>query len=141
VGSNYLAASELEAALKSQPVGVRLGEYLVHGGKLTEQELYECLSLQRDIEFQTLERSNISPPVTRSLPAAVSRKWRVLGFKVAAGQLFVASPEAPTLEMSEDLRRFSSLEIRFHLITPGNFQTLEQEFLPRQKAKSASAAM
>ena len=140
VGSQYIAAPELERALASQPAGVRIGEYLVRLGKLTEKELYECLSLQQHLEFQFLDRSDVSPPVTRSLPAAVSRKWKVLGYKVASGQLFVAGPDAPCDEMHEDLRRFSSLEIRFQLITPGNFESLSQEFLPRAKSKAAGGA-
>ena len=44
--------------------------------------------------------------------------------------LFVASPNVPSEQMNEDLRKFSSLEIRFHLITPGNFEALKKEFLP-----------
>jgi hypothetical protein len=63
----------------------------------------------------------------------------VLGYKVAAGQLFIASPDAPSAEMNEDLRRLTSLEIRFQLITRGNFETLQQEFLPRPRARSKAA--
>ena len=129
VGSQYVAVEELETALASQPPGVRIGEYLCHLGKLTEQDLYECLSLQQHLDFQFLDRTQVSPPVTRSLPVAVSRRWKVLGYKVASGQLFVAGPDSPCDEMHEDLRRFSSLEIRFQLITPGNFDSLMREFL------------
>jgi adsorption protein B len=130
VGSQHVAAEELETALASQPAGVRIGEYLIHLGKLTENDLYECLSLQQNLTFQVLDGTHISPPVTRALPADVSRKWKVLGFKVVAGQLFVAGPNVPSDEMNEELRQISSLEIRFHLVTPGNFETLVQQFLP-----------
>jgi adsorption protein B len=137
VGSQHVAARDLEFALASQPPGVRIGEYLIHLNKLTENDLYECLSLQQNLIFQALDPSQVSPTITRSLPADVSRKWKVLGFKVAAGQLFVAGPNVPSDEMTEELRRMSSLDIRFHLVTPGNFEALQQEFLPM--AKSAGA--
>ena len=114
-----------------------IGEYLIQLNKLTEDDLYECLSLQQNLTFQVLNAAQISRPVTRALPADVSRKWKVLGFKVVAGQLFVAGPNVPSDEMTEELRRISSLEIRFHLVTPGNFETLVQEFLPRAKAAGA----
>jgi len=140
VGSNYLAATELEEALATQPPGVRIGEHLVRCGKLTERDLFECLSLQQDLAFQILDRSQVSRSVSRSLPAPVSRKWRVQAYKVAAGQLFVAGTDSPTDEMNQDLRRSSSLEIRFHLITPSNFEILREEFLPRTKVKSMGAA-
>ena len=137
VGSQHVAAEELESALASQPPGVRIGEYLIHLNKLTEDDLYECLSLQQNLTFQVLDRTQISRTIARALPADVSRKWKVLGFKVVAGQLFVAGPNVPSDEMTEELRRISSLEIRFHLVTPGNFEALQQEFLPRAKAAGA----
>ena len=139
VGSQYLPAADLEFALESQPDGVRLGEHLVHLGKLTESDLYECLSLQQRVSFQKLDPAQISRPITRALPARVSRKWKVLGFKVVSGQLFVAGPDVPSEQMNEDLRQFSSLEIRFHLVTPANFQELVNEFLPEDR-RIASAA-
>jgi hypothetical protein len=52
-----------------------------------------------------------------------------LPFKVEMGNLFLAGPEFPTDEMRKDLRRFTSLEIRFQLITPANFAELTKEFL------------
>jgi hypothetical protein len=138
VGSEHLAAEELETALASQPPGVRIGEYLVQLGKLNENDLYECLSLQQNLTFRLLEEAQISRQVTRSLPAEVSRKWKVLGFKVVAGQLYVACPNVPTDEMNEELRRISSLEIRFHLVTPGNLEQLQREFLPKTRAAGAA---
>jgi adsorption protein B len=136
VGSQHVAAEVLEVALASQPPGVRIGEYLIHLNKLTESDLYECLSLQQNLTFQVLDKSRVSRKIARALPADVSRKWKVLGFKVEAGQLFVAGPNVPSDAMTDELRRISSLEIRFHLVTPGNFETLVQEFLP--KATSAA---
>jgi len=130
VGSQYLLSADLEAALESQPPGIRIGEYLVLLGKLSESDLYECLSLQQSVSFEKLDTAQIKRPITRALPVSVSRKWRVLGYKVASGQLFVAGPDVPSEQMSDDLRRFSSLEIRFHLITPANFEALKNEFLP-----------
>jgi len=138
VGSQYLPAADLAVALESQPEGVRLGEHLVNLGKLSESDLYECLSLQQRVSFQKLDPAQISRPITRALPAQVSRKWKVLGFKVVSGQLFVAGPDVPSEQMSEDLRRFSSLEIRFHLVTPANFEALVQEFMPPSRAQRKS---
>jgi len=138
VGSQYLPAHDLEAAISSQPEGVRLGEHLVQLGKLSESDLYECLSLQQRVSFHKLDRTEISRPITRALPAKVSRKWKVLGFKVSSGALFIAGPNMPSEQMNEDLRKFSSLEIRFHLVTPANFQELVNEFLPDRSIANAA---
>jgi bacteriophage N4 adsorption protein B len=133
VGSQHVSAGELELALAGCPAGLRIGEYLVHLGKLTEQDLYESLSLQQNLTFELLEKSQVSRPASRSLPAEVARAWKVLPFKIAGGQLFVAGPNVPSDEMSDALREVSSLEIRFHLVTPGNYELLQREFLPKRK--------
>src|SRR5262249_39159988 len=57
VGSQYVAAAALESALASKPAGMRIGEYLVRLGKITEKQLYECLSLQQRLVFQVLDPS------------------------------------------------------------------------------------
>lgn len=132
VGSSWVEAADLEAALATKPSGMRIGEYLVKLGKLTEQELYEALSLQQNLPLG--KPAAISLPATRSLPAAVARKWKVLPFRVAEGHLFVAGSELPSEEMHDELRRFSSLELRFHLVTPAEFEELEREYLPSHEA-------
>ena len=130
VGAEYVSPADLEAALARQPGDQRLGEFLVTLGKLSEEDLYEALSLQQNLPLEPLAAETVSRKAVRSLPARVSRKWRVLPFKIAAGRLFVASPELPSDEMSRDLRRFSSLEIKFHLLTPTEYERLSSELLP-----------
>jgi hypothetical protein len=73
----------------------------------------------------------VSVPITRSLPAALSRKWRVLPFRVAAGELYVAGTDLPDETMQTEIRRFSSLEIRFHLVTPTDYEELARQYLAR----------
>ena len=129
VGYQYINSEELESALAAKPAGVRLGDYLIARGRLTETDVYEALSLQQNVPFGKPEREVISRPVTRSLPADVAKRWKVLPYKVTAGHLFVAGPELPSEKMHDDLRKFSSLEIRFHLITPTEFEELAHEYL------------
>jgi len=142
VGSQYISTADLEGAVASKPAGLRLGEHLVQLGKLSVDELYEALSLQQNLPLGTPDRATISRRVTRSLPARIAKKWKVLPYKIAAGHLFVAGPELPTEEMSAELRRFCSLELRFHLVTPAEFDELAAEYLPaaRVRVKAQSTA-
>jgi hypothetical protein len=73
----------------------------------------------------------ISLPVTRSLPAEVAKRWRVLPYKVAPGHLVVAGADLPTDQMHDELRRFSSHEIRFHLLTLTEFEQSAHKYLPQ----------
>ena len=57
VGSSYVSEADLSGALGRQPVGVRLGQYLMELGKISEDELYEALSLQQSLPVGRLEPS------------------------------------------------------------------------------------
>ena len=131
VWCQYLSPEDLEQALAAKPAATRLGEYLRAHGKITEEDLYEALSLQQQVPYGKPEAAAISRSITRSLPADVVKRWKVLPFKVAAGNLFVASAELPSDQLHEELRKFSTLEIRFHLVTPREFEELAQEYLPQ----------
>jgi hypothetical protein len=43
--------------------------------------------------------------------------------------LYVAGTEVPTDAMQTEIRRFSSLELRFRLVTPTEYEELAQEYL------------
>jgi adsorption protein B len=128
-GSQWITAEQLEAALASKPEGRRLGEHLMKLGILSEDDLYAALSLQNNLPLGKPDPELVSVPITRSLPSALSRKWRVLPFRVAAGELYVAGAEVPDEAMHTDIRRFSSLEVRFHLVTPTDFEELAEQYL------------
>ena len=67
--------------------------------------------------------------VARSLPSRVIRESGVLPFKVERGHLFLAAPELPSEDVQQTLRRFTSLELRFNLITTANFAELTRDLL------------
>jgi bacteriophage N4 adsorption protein B len=128
-GSAYVPEADVRRALETQPAGVRLGEYLVQLGKISEDELYEALSLQQSLPSGRLEPWVISTNVARALPRRVARDWKVLPFRISSGNLFLASPEIPTDELSRVLRGFTRLSLRFHLVTPENFEELAESLL------------
>ena len=129
VGSGYLAARALKDALETQPQGVLLGEHLVRSGQLSEESLYQALSLQQGLPIGRFEAQSVPRHVARALPEHVVREWGVLPFRVREGSLFVASAKLPTPEMNASLRSFTALEIRFHLVTPTEFENLTATLL------------
>jgi len=129
VGAQFVLQADVDEALALKGPGERIGEYLVRRGKLSEADLYVALSLQRNLPLGKPKPSDINQPATRALPAEVSRRWRVLPFRVADGQLHVAGPELPSDEMTRELRRFSKLDVHFQLVTPTEFEELASEYL------------
>jgi adsorption protein B len=129
VGAGRLDPKELQRALESKPAGVRLGEHLVEGRRLAEEEVYKALSVQQNLPFGRLDPKQVPHWLARSLPLAVAQRFKLLPFKVEPGRLFVASPELPSDEMQQELRKFTRLDIQFHLITPSNLAELARELL------------
>jgi hypothetical protein len=71
-----------------------------------------------------VDAQQIPPRVARALPERVAREWRVLPFNVIDGSLLLASPDLPTSAMAAAIRPFTALEIRFHLVTPSEYEQL-----------------
>ncbi len=58
------------------------------------------------------------------LPAKLTRELNVLPFHVAAGRLHVASMDTPSDALQSTIRDHTTLEVRFHLVTPTQFAAL-----------------
>ena len=114
-------------AMAERRGGERLGEYLVRTGVLTEDGLYEALSVQQGLPVG--KPAGVSRRAASSVPVALARKWRVLPFLARSGKLFVAGPELPSDEMADELERHSKLEVRFQLVTPSDFRELARQYL------------
>ena len=128
VGSSYLSPHTLDHALATKAAGVRLGDHLMALGDLSEQHLYEALALQQHLPLGCSGEVDVA--VTRAIPAEVARKWTVLPFRVAAGELYVACPDIPTPPMTQEIQQFCPLQIRFHLVTPSAYRELATSYLP-----------
>jgi adsorption protein B len=74
IGSGYAEELSVRRALENLPRGIRLGEHLVQHGVITEDELYEALSLQQSLPSGRLEPWVIGSHIARC-PAA----WSAIG--------------------------------------------------------------
>jgi adsorption protein B len=129
VSLGYLTAPALNASLATQAQGLRLGEHLVRTGYASQDEIYEGLSLQQGLPLSRLHPHEIPSRIAHALPEHVVRQWRVLPFRVAEGSLYLAGPDLPSDDMNRALRSFTALDLRFHLVTPADFETLTKALL------------
>ena len=133
VGSSYLSQEDLDWGLQTQPAGVLIGDWLVKNGRLTLESHYEALALQANVPLGLPLYEEISKPVTRILPASMSRSFQILPFRVVAGHLYVAGTEFPDEAKTRRIQQFCGLELRFHLVTPIEFEVLADEYLPAMR--------
>ena len=124
VGSGYMTDGMLREAISTCPAGRRLGEHLVSIGRLAMPDLYEALSLQQGLPLASVEPQRVPRRVAQALPKEVAQELKVVPFQVADGALYLAGPELPSAQMNSRLRGFTSLELRFHLVTPQEFERL-----------------
>ena len=124
VRAGLLAEEALMAALAEKPDGIRLGEHLLRSGLIGEETLYDTLALQQNIPRQNLSPGQTPPSLLRALPCSLMRTWKIVAFRVSDGCLFLAGPELPTDEMRKALRAQTALSLRFHLITPTQYDDL-----------------
>jgi hypothetical protein len=87
----------------------------------------DALCLQQSLPRARLSPDEISPRTRRTIPQEAARSWRVVPFRVEDGTLHIASAAIPTDEMISSLRLFTQLEIRFHLISPREFEELQED--------------
>jgi hypothetical protein len=129
VASGALPARAVKDALETQRSGILLGEHLVASGRLSEETLYAALSFQQGLPLGFVEAESVPWHIAHALPEHVIREWGVLPFRIGEGSLFLASAKLPTREMTALLRSFTTLEIKFHLVTPTKFENLTASLL------------
>jgi bacteriophage N4 adsorption protein B len=134
-----VSMSDVEDAVGSCPAGMRIGEHLVRSRRLSEERLYEALSTQAGIPVGLPNTGELHRSAARLLPLEAARRWKVMPYRVAVGQLHVLTPNVPSEEMTRELARLSDLEIRFRLVPPGEFDALTREYLPRLRSAASVA--
>ena len=128
VDSAALSAARMEQAATECPPDIRIGEYLIACGLVSETAIYEALARQQSLDLGM--PAPMRADALQCLPPDVSRRWGLLPCHVEDGALYVAVADTPTESMRRDLSRFSPLEIRFCLITPTQWRMLAARHLP-----------
>lgn len=133
VDHGFCSRQLVERAAAAAMPKLRLGERLVAVGALDEARLYEALSIQQSLPTVRLEPGGIRPALRRALPERLQLEFGLMPFRVEQGELHLAGPSVPGDPEMDEIRRFTRLEPRFHLMTPSDFQDL------RTRPRSAAA--
>lgn len=125
-------AGQLEQALDRQRRdGGKLGAALVQLGFLAEEALYYFLAVQMGLEYAV--PSELSPSVTRLIPATAARKFAVVPYRAEGTTLTLlsADPSDPRyLELRDDLLLPNSIELRFCVSTESGMTALLDRYYP-----------
>jgi hypothetical protein len=118
IGAGYFSEDELAGAAATKPRGVLLADHLLRSGMLDEEQLVEALALMENLPIAQI---GDEPLPRHALPERVVREWQVLPIRIEQTALHVAVTSPPLDALDRQLRRFTSLEVRYHLTTRSQF--------------------
>ncbi len=121
-----IQTTEIDDALRTVPAGSRLGEHLVRLRKLTENDVYQALSTQSGIPLGAPADGDVDRMASRTVPAEMARRLRVLPYRIVMGQLHLVTTEAPSDEMIRELGQATGLDLRFRLTQPQDFHKIAE---------------
>lgn len=101
-----------QAAREAADQGKRLGVYVVEQGIVTAEALAMTISLQLGIPFLDLLRVKIQPESLALVPAAFCREQTLIPVETDGRSLLVVMADPGNMQVIEDLRSTTGLEIR-----------------------------
>lgn len=98
VRSGKLTAPELERSLAAaREAKMRLGEYLISRGVVTETDILDIIASQLSISRYEPERFPVDPSLKKLVPLESAKRYEIVPLCVKGGVLFVALLDAPDL--------------------------------------------
>jgi hypothetical protein len=88
------------------------------------------LSLQAGLPLGRPSPAEFERQATRILPADFVRRWKVMPYRVALGQLHLVTSEVPSERMVREVVELSKLDVRFRLVAPADLARIHAEYLP-----------
>lgn len=100
-----------EALLEQKKAGVKLGEYLINRGIVREQQIYDVISRQLNIEKFLPENYPVEPGLSVLIPPDFARRNKVAPLRRRGSLLTVAMPDPLDINTLDDLEIISNLEV------------------------------
>jgi type IV pilus assembly protein PilB len=119
IEAGLLTEEQVEiAAREAAASGRRLGDYVVEQGIITSEALAMTLSQQLGIPFLDLMRVAIEPRALEQIPASFCREHTLLPVETDGRYLMVSMADPGNMQVIEELRSATGLEIRPAVGTP-----------------------
>ena len=120
VEMNFITEQQLNEALTIQKQEhERLGTTLVRHGFITESQMVDALRLQLGIDYIDLTKADISPEMSQYIPKNLAKQNRMVPVSVSKDNLFIAMADPTNFLALEDARKASKKNI-IPMIAAGN---------------------
>lgn len=121
-----------EALTRQRESGGRIGAALVEIGALSSQALVQALASKLRVKGCTLRHGLIDPRVARTLPREEAERMRVLPLFRVRDELTVAMVEPRSLPMIDRIKRMTGCEVRPVLVLEDNLAEFQKKYLAEE---------
>lgn len=135
VQSNYCTEEQVQEAIATKPPGRRLSDWMMDRGDLSEEEMYEALSLQHCMPLINIEPDEVAPAAARALPAHIAREHGVIPIRREGRELLLATPDIPPEDTQHTLHEYTRMPVRYTLVTRSNYEQLRDALLPVERTR------
>lgn len=112
VSGGQITEDELATALRNQVTGQRLGETLVRLGFVEESDLLPFLAEQQGVPYAVLREGLIDPAAARLLPRQMAEATGCLALFAVRGELTVAMPDPQDLTVIDRIEQLTGMRVR-----------------------------
>jgi len=114
VHSGRLKPAQLEEAISLQKSNKtkRLGEILVELGYTTEEEILRVIEEQLDIPVFDLANYNVNPRATAMVPEAIARKYDLIPVDVVENELLVIMSDPLNIFAIDDIKLLTGMRLK-----------------------------
>jgi adsorption protein B len=124
-----VAPGDCEFARRQCVQGEDIAQSLLRLRLLSEDQVYEAISVQQGIPLARWHSAFEPGRIAFAIPEALQRRYQAVPYRVESGRLYVAAVHPPSEEMEMEIRRWTRLEVRFHLVSPNRFHSLRERLL------------
>ncbi|MFA6092267.1 MAG: ATPase, T2SS/T4P/T4SS family [Elusimicrobiota bacterium] len=139
VQGKVLTEEQLAQALQQQrQSGGKLGTILIHNGAITEDQLIQFLGEQCGIQYIRLkEVEQVDPEVLAKVPESLARQHVIFPYKIESGILSLAVADPLNVLVLDDLKMMTGLDIQAVLASDADIVDSIDRHYGKQSAQGA----
>ncbi len=150
VEEQMITEEQLQRALMEQKKsGNPLGEVLVAQGALSEESLYRFLAIQHSLDFESIDKIEISPALIKLIPATTARKYHAVPVSQDNGNVIIATSQPDDLSLfylPKEVRLPPNARLKIVVSPASQVKSLLDKHFPMQRsgeiqARSAAAVV
>lgn len=136
----YITEEQLQEALSAQKEdrSKKLGEHLINLGFITEIQMLTALSDKLNEPLIDLNNINVDVSAVAKIPDTLAKKYHIIAFSMDGGRLSIATNDPLNFYALEDIRLVTSMDLDVNLALKDGIDQAIDYYYSEINAKSAA---